>query len=117
MSDGVLAGKKGLIFGIANHRSIAWAIAQAAAGAGAQLALAYQGERVERYVRDLAGQLPQPAPLVLPCDLTDDGQIAALYEELGRRFGMLDFLVHSVAFAQKEDLEGLFVDTSRAGFR
>src|SRR5438132_13510323 len=107
MSDGILAGKKGLIFGIANHRSIAWAITQSAAAAGAQLALAYQGERIERFVRDLAGQLPQqPAPLLLPCDLTDDTQIADLYAELGRQFGSLDFLVHSVAFAQKEDLEG-----------
>ena len=117
MSDGALAGKKGLIFGIANHRSIAWAIAQAATAAGARVALAYQGERVERYVRDLAGQLPQdPPPLVLPCDLTDDGQITALYGELGRSFGSLDFVVHSVAFAQKEDLEGRYVDTSRHGF-
>src|SRR5579871_1483988 len=112
MTDGVLSGKKGLIFGIANHRSIAWAIAQAAAAAGAHLALAYQGERIERFVRDLAGQLPQqPVPLVLPCDLTDDAQIQSLIDQLGSAVGHLDFLVHSVAFAQKEDLEGRYVDT------
>lgn len=116
MSEGVLAGKKGLIFGIANHRSIAWAIAQATAGAGAQLALAYQGDRVERYVRELVPQLPAPAPLILPCDLTDDAQIDRLFSEVASSFGTLDFLVHSVAFAQKEDLEGRYVDTSRKGF-
>ena len=117
MSEGLLAGKKGIVFGVANHRSIAWAITQALAGAGAQLALAYQGDRVERHVRELAEQLPGPQPLVLSCDLTEDDQIEALYQQVGSQFGTLDFLVHSVAFAHREDLEGRYVDTSRAGFR
>src|SRR5438132_11320499 len=111
---GLLDGKTAVIYGVANHRSIAWGIAQAMQREGARLALTYQGERVERYVRDLAADLTDP--LVLPCDVTDDGQIDEVYRQIGAAFGRLDAVVHSVAFAEREDLEGRFVDTSRLGF-
>jgi NAD(P)-dependent dehydrogenase (short-subunit alcohol dehydrogenase family) len=95
MSD--LAGKHGLIVGVANKRSISWAIAQAAAAAGARLALTYPSERLEENVRELAATLDNP--LVLPCDVGDDQQIATLGATLDREFGGLDFLVHGAAFA------------------
>src|SRR5919204_2136233 len=110
---GLLDGKTAVIYGVANHRSIAWGIAQAMQREGARLALTYQGERVERYVRDLATSLTDP--LVLPCDVTDDGQIDEVYRQIGATFGRLDAVVHSVAFAERDDLEGRFVDTSRRG--
>jgi len=110
----LLAGKRGVVFGIANHRSIAYAIAQSLAGAGARLAVTYQNDRLETGVRKLAADLPEA--LVLPCDLMVDEQIDALYREVGSQFGRLDFLVHSVAFAKTEELGGRFVDTSREGF-
>lgn len=112
--SGLLAGKKGLILGVANKRSIAWGIAQAAATAGAQLALTYQGDRLEKNVRELAQELEEP--LILPCDVTDDGQIEALFTSLQEQWGRLDFLVHSVAFAPKEALEDQFVNTRRQDF-
>jgi enoyl-[acyl-carrier protein] reductase I len=105
----------GLIVGVANKRSIAWAIAKAAAAGGARLALTYQGERLEENVRDLAAELDQP--LVWPCDLTRDDQIAALFEHVGQEFGRLDFLVHAAAFAPREELSAPFVQTSREGFK
>lgn len=111
---GLLAGKTGLIFGVAHKTSIAWAIAQALSGAGMRLAFTYQGERLEKNVRELADTLE--GSLVLPCDVTRDEEIAAVYEEVDRTFGRLDTLVHSVAFAKKEDLSGAFVDTSRDGY-
>jgi enoyl-[acyl-carrier protein] reductase I len=110
-----LANKTGLIVGVANKRSIAWAISQAATAAGARLALTYQGERLEENVRELAADLPDP--VILPCDVTDDAQIAAVFEELDRSFGGLDFLVHGAAFAPREELSNPFVQTSRNGFR
>src|SRR5437667_10347586 len=100
MSD--LTGKYGLIVGVANKRSISWAIAQAASAAGARLALTYPSARLEENVRDLAPQLQNP--IVLPCDVTSDEQIAALAESIDREFGGLDFLVHGAAFAQQADL-------------
>ena len=110
-----LASKVGLIVGIANKRSIAWAIAQAAAAEGASLVLTYQGERLEENVRELAAQLP--SAVVLPCDVTNDAQIDAVFAETERQFGGVDFLVHGAAFAQREDLAAPFVETSREGFR
>ena len=110
-----LSGKQGLVVGVANKRSIAWAIAKAAASRGARLALTYQGERLEENVRELAGELERP--LVVPCDVTSDEQIASLFETLEREFGGLDFLVHGAAFAPREELSAPFVQTSRAGFR
>ena len=111
----LLDGKTGIIYGVANHRSIAWAIAQAADRAGAQLVLAYV-ERMERFVRDLAGQLSRP-PLLVACDVQDDAQIEAVYRVVGEKFERLDFVVHAVAYANREDLDGRFVDTSREGFK
>ena len=109
-----LAGKQGLIVGVANKRSITWAIAKAAAAQGARLALTYQGERLAENVRDLAGELE--APLVLPCDVTSDEQIASLFDTLRREFDGLDFVVHGAAFAPREELSAPFVQTSRSGF-
>ena len=110
-----LNGKHGLIVGVANKRSIAWAIAQAAAAAGARLAVTFQGERLEENVRELAGALTDP--LIVPLDVTDDAQIARAYEAIEREFGGLDFLVHGAAFAPREELAAPFVQTSREGFR
>jgi len=110
-----LAGKTGLIVGVANKRSIAWAIARAAAGAGARLAVTYQGERLEENVRELAASLTDP--LILPCDVTDDAQIAAVFSGIERDFGGLDFVVHGAAFAPREELSAPFVQTTREGFR
>jgi enoyl-[acyl-carrier protein] reductase I len=110
-----LSNKSGLIVGVANKRSIAWAIAQAASSAGARLALTYQGERLEENVRELSAGLTDP--VVLPCDVTDDAQIARVFEQLERSFGGLDFVVHGAAFAAREDLTNPFVQTSRDGFR
>src|ERR687897_3304266 len=111
-----LSGKHGLVVGIANKRSIAWAIAQAASAAGARLAVTYQGERLEENVRDLSAALSDP--LILPCDVTDDQQIAGLFSRIEQEFGGLDFVVHGAAFAPREELAAgfPFVQTSRAGF-
>jgi len=111
----LLEGKTGLVVGVANKRSIAWAIAQALSAAGMRLAFTYQGERLRENVQELAGTLP--GSLLYPCDVTRDEEIEAVFASLGREVGALDTLVHSVAFAQKEDLEGRFVTTSRDGFR
>jgi enoyl-[acyl-carrier protein] reductase I len=108
-----LTGKKGIVLGIANHRSIAWAIAQALAAEGVQLALTYQG-RMEDSVRKLAEGLKDP--LVLPCDVQRDEEIAAVFDEIGTKWGQLDVLVHSLAFAPRESLDGRFVETSREAF-
>jgi len=112
---GVLAGKTGLVVGVANKRSIAWAIAQAAAAEGARVALTYQGERLEENVRDLSAGLADP--LVLPLDVTDDAQIARVFEEIDSTFGGLDFLVHGAAYASRDDLSNPFVQTTRDGFK
>lgn len=111
----LLENRKGLIFGLANTYSIAWAIAQEAKAQGAELGFTYLNEAIEKRMRPLAESLQ--APLILPCDVGSDEQIAAVFEEVGRTWGRLDFLVHAIAFAQKEDLEGRYVDTSRQGFR
>jgi enoyl-[acyl-carrier protein] reductase I len=110
-----LKGKHGLIVGIANKRSIAWAIAQAATAAGARLAVTYQGERLEENVRELASTLDNP--LILPCDVADDAQIDQVFASIDREFGGLDFVVHGAAYARKEELAAPFVETSREGFR
>jgi enoyl-[acyl-carrier protein] reductase I len=109
-----LAGKRALVLGVANERSIAWAIARALAREGATIGLTFLGETLERRVRPLAAEIG--ADLVWPCDVGDDAQIASLFEEVERRWGSLDVLVHAIAFAQREDLQGRFVDTGRSGF-
>jgi enoyl-[acyl-carrier protein] reductase I len=112
----LLAGKAGIVFGVANKRSIAWAIAQAWKDAGATLAFTYQGERLKDNVEELAGTFG-PDTLILPCDVTKDEQIASVFKTVGDRFGKLHLLLHSVAFAPKDALEGKFVNTSREAFR
>jgi enoyl-[acyl-carrier protein] reductase I len=113
MSD--LSGKHGLIVGVANKRSIAWAIAQAAGAAGARLAVTYQGERLEENVRELSETLA--SPLIMPLDVASDEQIADVAAAIDREFGGLDFLVHAAAFAPQAELKQPFVETSREGFR
>lgn len=110
-----MTGKTGLVVGVANKRSIAWAICQAAAGAGARLALTYQGERLEENVRELAQELDRP--LLMPLDVTRDDQIEAVFAGIEQEFGGLDFLVHGAAFAPREELSAPFLQTSREGFR
>jgi enoyl-[acyl-carrier protein] reductase I len=108
-------GKHGLIVGVANKRSLSWAIAQATGARGARLALTYQG-RFEEHVNDLSQGLGQP-PLVLPCDVTSDEDIAAVFARIDQEFGGLDFLVHGAAFALREELSSPFSHTTREGFR
>lgn len=108
-------GKVGLIVGVANHRSLAWAIAQATANAGAQLILTYQG-RFEGHVEELAATL-DPKPLVLPCDVQSDDEIAAVFTKIEQEYGGLDFLVHGAAFASRDEITGGFLKTSRDGFK
>jgi enoyl-[acyl-carrier protein] reductase I len=110
------SGKHGLVLGVANKRSLAWAIAQKASEAGADLVLTYQGERLEENVRELAATLPRP-PLVVPCDVANDDQITAAFAAADEKFGGLDFIVHGAGFAPPEALSDPFVQTSREAFR
>ena len=110
----LLKGKRIAVFGVANKWSIAWGITQALASAGAQIALTYLDERSEDKVRELSGTLRHP--LVLPCDVTKDDQIETVFYKIKREFGQLDGLIHAIAFAKKEELEGSFMKTSREGF-
>src|SRR5437763_7829869 len=112
----LLSGKLGVVFGVANKRSIAWAIAQAWAREGAKLAFTYQGERLKDNVEELAGTFGTDT-LILPCDVTKDEEIATVFKSVGEKFGKLHMLLHSVAYAPKEALEGEFVNTSREAFR
>src|SRR5215467_5944044 len=112
----LLENKLGIVFGVANKRSIAWAIAQAWAKAGARLAFTYQGERLKENVEELAGTFGTDT-LILPCDVSKDEQIAEVFKAIGDKFGKLHLLLHSVAFAPKEALEGEFIATSREAFR
>jgi enoyl-[acyl-carrier protein] reductase I len=111
---GLLEGKKGLILGLANDHSIAWGIAQALHREGAELGFTYVGETLEKRVRPLAESLG--AKLIEPCDVNSDAQIAALMERTRATFGQIDFLVHAVAYAKKEELNGLYTNTTREGF-
>ena len=111
----LLEGKKGLILGIANKRSIAWGIAQSVAREGARLAVTYQGERLEENVRELAANLKDP--LILPCDVSKDEDLTSLASAIQKEFGGLDVVVHAVAYALREELDGEFLDTSREGYR
>lgn len=111
---GLLEGKKALIFGVANDKSIAWAVAEAYRREGAEIALAYAGEAVAKRVIPLAESIG--ATLVLPCDVRSDADLAELFATVGSTWGGLDILVHSVAFANKEELKGSFLNTTREGF-
>jgi enoyl-[acyl-carrier protein] reductase I len=111
----LLEGKTGIVFGVANKRSIAWAIAQAMAREGMRLAFTYQGERLREGVEALTTSIP--GSILLPCDVTVDAEIDAVYASVDEQFGRLDAVLHSVAFAPKEDLENDFFKTSRDGFK
>jgi enoyl-[acyl-carrier protein] reductase I len=113
---GLLEGKLGIVFGVANKRSIAWAIAQTWAREGAKLAFTYQGERLKDNVEELAGTFGADT-LILPCDVTRDADIEAVFATVTEKLGRLDLLLHSVAFAPREALEGDFLNTSREAFR
>ncbi|WP_051330507.1 enoyl-ACP reductase FabI [Niveispirillum irakense] len=112
--NGLMAGKRGLIMGVANDRSIAWGIAQQVAAQGAQLAFTYQGDALLKRVKPLADQVG--SDILLPCDVTDDASIDATFEEISKRWGGLDFLVHAIAFSDKNELDGMYLNTSRGNF-
>jgi enoyl-[acyl-carrier protein] reductase I len=114
MSTGLMQGKRGLIMGLANDKSIAWGIAQAVAAQGAELAFSYQGEQLKKRVEPLAESLGSPK--LFECDVASDESIDALFAALRAEWGQLDFLVHAIGFADKNELRGRYVDTSRAGF-
>ncbi len=115
MSNQLMAGKRGLIMGLANDKSIAWGIAKSLAEAGAELAFSYQGEALKKRVGPLAAQLG--SQVVLPCDVGDEASIDALFGELEKTWGKLDFVVHAIGFSDKSELRGRYVDTSRANFK
>jgi enoyl-[acyl-carrier protein] reductase I len=110
-----MAGRRGLVMGVANDKSIAWAIARACAEQGAELAFTYQGEALKKRVQPLAASVG--ADLALPCDVTDADSMDAVFSELGERWGRLDFLLHAIAFSDKAELKGRYVDTSADNFR
>ena len=110
----LMAGKKGLIMGVANNRSIAWGIAKAAAAQGAEIALTYQGDALKKRVGPLSAELG--TQFIMPCDVTDAASMDAVFAELRRTWGTLDFLVHAIAFSDKNELDGRYVDTSEKNF-
>src|SRR5688572_7288955 len=109
-----LKGKKGLIMGVANERSIAWGIAEQAAAAGAELAFTYQGEALEKRVRPLAESVN--AQIIAPCDVTDERSVRHLFMNLANVWDSIDFVVHAIAFSDKNELDGLYLNTSRENF-
>ena len=111
----LLEGKNGLVLGIANKRSLAWGIAQSVSREGARLAVTFQGERLEENVRELAANLKDP--VILPCDVTKDEDLDTLAASVQKELGGLDFVVHAVAYALREELDGEFLNTSREGYR
>jgi len=113
-NNGLMKGKRGLIMGVANDRSLAWGIAKTAHNHGAELAFTYQGEPLKRRVPPLAESLG--SKLVMPCDVSDMKSVDAVFEELGRTWGSLDFLVHAIGFSNKDELRGRYVDTSYDNF-
>jgi len=117
VADGqqLMAGKRGLVMGVANNRSIAWGITKACADAGAELALTFQGDAMEKRVRPLAEQVG--AKLVMPCDVTDSASLDAAFATLSAQWGKLDFVVHAIAFSDKSELDGRYVDTSEENFK
>ena len=111
----LMAGKRGLIMGVANDRSLAWGIAKAVHGLGAELAFTFQGEALEKRVRPLAASLG--SDLLVDCDVTNEASVAAVFAALAERWGRLDFLVHAIAFSDKEELKGKYVETTRGNFQ
>lgn len=114
MSSSIMAGKRGLIMGVANDRSIAWGIAKTCSDHGAELAFTYQGEALEKRVRPLAESIG--SSIVVPCDVTDEASIDAAFKEIEAKWGKIDFVVHAIAFSDKNELDGLYLNTSRANF-
>ena len=114
-ANALMAGKKGLIMGVANDRSLAWGVTKAVAGAGAKLAMTYQGDALGKRVKPLAESVG--ADMVIPCDVTDRASLDALFEQIESTWGSLDFVVHAVAFSDKEQLKGRYVDTTLDNFR
>ncbi|PKQ11894.1 MAG: enoyl-[acyl-carrier-protein] reductase FabI [Alphaproteobacteria bacterium HGW-Alphaproteobacteria-1] len=114
MSNSLMTGKRGLIMGLANDKSIAWGIAKACAGAGAELAFSYQGEALKKRVDPLAAELG--STIVLPCDVGDMASVDQLFVDLGAHWDSLDFVVHAIGFSDKNELRGRYVDTSRDNF-
>lgn len=114
MKSQIMAGKRGLIMGLANNKSIAWGIAKACAEAGAELAFSYQGEQLKKRVDPLASELG--SDLVLECDVSDEASMDALFATLKEQWGSLDFVVHAIGFSDKNELRGRYIDTTRANF-
>ncbi|WP_120635534.1 enoyl-ACP reductase FabI [Ruegeria sp. EL01] len=114
MANQLMAGKRGLIMGLANDKSIAWGIARALSDAGAELAFSYQGDALKKRVDPLAAQLG--SEIVLPCDVSNEESVDALFTSLEEKWGTLDFVVHAIGFSDKNELRGRYVDTSRANF-
>jgi enoyl-[acyl-carrier protein] reductase I len=110
-----LKGKRGLIMGVANDRSIAWGIASLAAASGAELAFTYQGEALEKRVRPLADGIG--SKIIEPCDVTDEASIDAVFKKIEKEWGQIDFVVHAIAFSDKNELDGLYLNTTRANFQ
>ena len=115
MSNQLMAGKRGLIMGLANDKSIAWGIAKALAGAGAELAFSYQGDALKKRVDPLAAELG--SDIVLPCDVADEASVDALFSDLQSRWDSMDFIVHAIGFSDKNELRGRYVDTTRSNFQ
>jgi enoyl-[acyl-carrier protein] reductase I len=116
MAEGgkLMAGKRGVVFGVANNRSIAWGITKAVTDQGAEVALTYQGEAIKKRVEPLAQEVG--SKLVLPCDVTDQATVEGVFNSLAKEWGTIDFLVHAVAFSDKEELDGRYVDTTQENF-
>ena len=116
MADGgkLMARKRGVVFGVANNRSIAWGITKAVTDQGAEVALTYQGDAIKKRVEPLAHEIR--SKLVLPCDVTDEASVEAVFAAVAKQWGALDFLVHAVAFSDKEQLDGRYVDTTKDNF-
>lgn len=115
MKNDFLKGKRGLVMGVANDRSIAWGISELAAQSGAELAFTYQGEALEKRVRPLAESIG--AKIVEPCDVTDEASIDAVFNKIEQEWGSIDFVVHAIAFSDKKELDGLYLDTTRENFQ
>ena len=113
-ANGIMAGKRGLIMGVANERSIAWGIAAAAAAQGAELAFTFQGDALRKRVEPLAASVN--SDMVMECDVTDDASMDSVFAELEAKWGKIDFILHAIAFSDKEELKGKYVDTSRSNF-
>ncbi len=113
-SNGIMSGKRGLIMGVANERSIAWGIASAAAAQGAELAFTFQGDALRKRVEPLAASVG--SEMVMECDVTDDASMDAVFAELEAKWGKIDFILHAIAYSDKEELKGKYVDTTRTNF-